>query len=91
MSWLGFLGAFLYFILLYGAFARTSVAEGFILAYTWANLVSLLAVSFLGERMTWMRLLTVVISFVGIVGIVTQGRLVELHFANLPGEPFGPE
>ena len=34
LSWLGFLGAFLYYILLYGAFARTSAAEGFILAYT---------------------------------------------------------
>ena len=30
LSWLGLLGAFLYYILLYGAFARTSAAEGFI-------------------------------------------------------------
>lgn len=85
MCWLGFLGAFLYYVLLYGAFARTSAAEGFLLAYTWPILISLLAVPLLGERFTPARLIAVVISFSGVVAIVTQGRMVELRVENLAG------
>ena len=85
LSWLGFLGAFLYYILLYGAFARTSAAEGFILAYTWPILISLLAVPFLGERLTPSRFLAVATSFGGGVVIVTRGRLLELSVTSLPG------
>ncbi len=85
MCWLGFLGAFLYYVLLYGAFARTSAAEGFLLAYTWPILISLLAVPLLGERFTPTRLIAVLISFSGVVAIVTQGRMVELRVENLAG------
>jgi drug/metabolite transporter (DMT)-like permease len=85
LSWLGFLGGFLYYILLYGAFARTSAAEGFILAYTWPILISLLAVPFLGERLTSGRFLAVATSFGGGVVIVTRGRLLELSVTSLPG------
>ena len=82
---LGFLGAFLYYLLLYGAFARTSAAEGFILAYTWPILVSLLAVPLLGEKLTPARLLAIAISFSGVVVIVTRGQMVEFQFENLAG------
>ena len=85
MCWLGFLGAFLYYVLLYGAFARTSAAEGFLLAYTWPILISLLAVPLLGERFTPARLIAIVISFSGVVAIVTQGRMVALRVENLAG------
>ena len=85
LSWLGFLGAFLYYILLYGAFSRTSAAEGFILAYTWPILVSAFAVPLLGERLTAARLFAIVTSFFGVIVIVTRGRLVELSVTSLPG------
>lgn len=85
LGWLGFLGAFLYYILLYGAFARTSAAEAFILAYTWPIIVTLLAAPLLGERLTPSRLLAVATSFGGVVVIVTRGRLVELRVTSLPG------
>ena len=85
LSWLGFLGAFLYYVLLYGAFARTSAAEGFVLAYTWPILISLLAVPLLGERISPARLFAIAISFSGVVVIVTRGRMVELRVENLSG------
>src|SRR6266480_4232628 len=37
---LGFLGTYVYYVLLYGALALTSASEGFILAYTWPMLDS---------------------------------------------------
>lgn len=86
MGLLGFLGAYLYYILLYGAFALTTAAEGFILAYTWPILVSLLAVVLLGEKLTGRRLLAVAISFFGVLVIVTQGRIVSVAFTSLTGD-----
>lgn len=86
MGLLGFLGAYLYYILLYGAFALTTAAEGFILAYTWPILVSLLAVVLLGEKLTGRRLLAVAISFFGVLVIVTQGRIVSVAFTSLAGD-----
>ena len=85
LSWLGFLGAFLYYVLLYGAFARTSAAEGFVLAYTWPILVSLLAVPLLGQRLTPVRLIAIAISFCGVVMIVTRGRMLAFQMENLAG------
>lgn len=86
MGLLGFLGAYLYYVLLYGALALTSAAEGFILAYTWPILVSLLAVVLLGESLTPRRALAVLISFFGVVVIVTQGQIVSVAFTSLAGD-----
>ena len=85
LSWLGFLGAFLYYMLLYGAFANTSAAEGFILAYTWPILISLLAVPLLGQKLTPVRLTAIAISFCGVVMIVTRGQVVEFQMESLTG------
>lgn len=86
MGLLGFLGAYLYYVLLYGAFARTTAAEGFILAYTWPILVSLLAVLLLGEKLTGRKALGIGISFFGVLVIVTQGKIVSVAFTSLTGD-----
>jgi len=85
MGGLGFLGAFLYYVLLYGAFARTSAAEGFVLAYTWPILVSLLAVTLLGQKLSALRLTAIAISFCGVAAVVTRGRMLEFQMENLAG------
>lgn len=86
MGLLGFLGAYLYYVLLYGALDLTSAAEGFILAYTWPILVSLLAVALLREKLTGRKVIAIAISFFGVVVIVTQGRIVSVAFTSLQGD-----
>jgi drug/metabolite transporter (DMT)-like permease len=83
---LGFLGTYLYYVLLYGALALTSASEGFILAYTWPMLVIILAFPLLKERLTIIKLCSILISFLGIVVIVTHGRIFTLSFTNLQGD-----
>lgn len=83
---LGFLGTYLYYVLLYGALALTSASEGFILAYTWPMLVIILAFPLLRERLTVKKLCSICISFVGIVVIVTHGRIFTLSFTSLQGD-----
>jgi drug/metabolite transporter (DMT)-like permease len=86
MVLLGFLGAYLYYVLLYAAIDLTVGAQGFILAYTWPILVSLLAVILLGERFTLLKGLSVLISFGGVAVIVTQGDLSQMAFTSLVGD-----
>ncbi len=86
MAFLGFLGAYLYYVLLYGAFALTTAQEGFILAYTWPILVLLLAFIILKERVTLRKILAILISFTGVIIIVTQGKVFSLALTNLSGD-----
>ncbi len=87
MAFLGFLGTYLYYVLLYGAFALTTAQEGFILAYTWPILVLLLAFVILKEKITLKKILAILISFVGIIVIVTQGDpFSHLGSTNLLGD-----
>jgi len=83
---LGFLGTYVYYVLLYGALALTSASEGFILAYTWPMLVIILAFPLLKERPTVKKLCSLFISFLGIVVIVTHGSIFTLSFTSLQGD-----
>ena len=83
---LGFLGTYLYYVLLYGALALTSASEGFILAYTWPMLVIIFALPLLKERLTVKKLCSIFISFSGIVVIVTHGSIFTLSFTSLQGD-----
>lgn len=83
---LGFLGTYVYYVLLYGALALTSASEGFILAYTWPMLVIILALPLLRERLTVKKLYSICISFLGIVVIVTHGSIFTLSFTSLQGD-----
>jgi drug/metabolite transporter (DMT)-like permease len=83
---LGFLGTYLYYVLLYAALALTSASEGFILAYTWPILVLLLAFLLLKEKLTFKKMCSIVLSFIGIVVIVTHGSIFTLNFTSLQGD-----
>jgi len=83
---LGFLGTYLYYVLLYGALALTSASEGFILAYTWPMLVIILAFPLLREKLTIKKLCSIFISFLGIMVIVTHGSIFTLSFTSLQGD-----
>jgi drug/metabolite transporter (DMT)-like permease len=86
MAFLGFLGAYLYYILLYGALALTTASEGFILAYTWPILVLILAFIILKEKVTFKKIISILIGFLGIVVIVTHGQLTAVSFTNQKGD-----
>ena len=59
LSFLGFLGIYLYYILLYGAFAVTTASEGFTLAYVWPIAVLILAFVILHEKVTLRKVLSI--------------------------------
>lgn len=86
MFFLGFLGNYLYYILLYGAIDKTTASEGFILAYTWPMLVLVLSFIILKEKVTLKKLVGVFISFFGIIIITTNGNITKFNLTNLYGD-----
>lgn len=86
MIFLGFLGTYLYYVLLYGAFSLTTAAEGFILAYTWPLLVLVLAFVILREKVTARKIIAILMGFLGIILIVTHGKPWTFSITNVKGD-----
>lgn len=85
MTFLGFLGTYSYYVLLYGAFTLTTAQEGFILAYTWPVLVLILGFIILKEKVSLKKIIAILISFIGIIIIVTQGKIDSFQLTNVIG------
>ncbi|WP_461207310.1 DMT family transporter [Clostridium sp. DL1XJH146] len=86
MFFLGFLGNYLYYVLIYGALDKTTASEGFILAYTWPMLVLIISFIILKEKVTIMKIIGIFISFLGIIVITTNGNLSHFNLTNLHGD-----
>jgi drug/metabolite transporter (DMT)-like permease len=86
MGSLGLLGNYLYYIFLYGALARTTASEGFIIAYMWPIFVMVLSFVILKERVTGSKLASIAISFLGMIIIATKGNVLAMEFTNPYGD-----
>ena len=73
---LGFLGTYLYYILLYLGYARARGLEVLVLQYSWPIFIVFLSLLLLGERLTLMRTLSIAAGFLGALLIITGGDVV---------------
>ena len=80
---LGFLGAFLYYLLLYFGYAKIGGLEVLSIQYTWPIFVVIFSALLLKEGLTWKSILSCVIGFVGVLVVITKGDFGQLHFANI--------
>ena len=79
---LGFLGTYLYYILLYFGYANAQGLEVLVLQYSWPIFIVLLSVFILNEKLTPRRGLAVLLGFVGVALILTKGNFAEIHLDN---------
>lgn len=79
---LGAVNPFLYYSVLFQAYALLPAQQAQALNYTWAIMLSLLAVPFLGQRLRRLDLIALVLAYLGVLVICTQGNLVELRFES---------
>jgi len=71
---LGFLNPFLYYVILFKAYAILPGQIAMSLNYGWPLVLTLLSVPILGQRLSKSQLLAVVVSFMGAVIIATKGE-----------------
>jgi drug/metabolite transporter (DMT)-like permease len=82
---LGFLNPFLYYLILFKAYALLPAQEAQPLNYTWPLMLVLLASLTGRERLTLPRMMAMLLSFLGILTISTRGDLLSFRVTNLPG------
>jgi drug/metabolite transporter (DMT)-like permease len=81
-AYMGFIGVFLYYFFLYLALSYLKAQEAFIINYLWPIMIVIFAVPILGEKFTTKKTVAILLSFIGVVIIATQGNLQQLHFAK---------
>jgi len=82
---LGALNPFLYYILLFRGYDILSAQEAVTLNYTWAIVIVLLAVPLLHQKIQFMEIGALIISFSGILIIATKGKPWLLQFDSPQG------
>lgn len=82
---LGFLNPFLYYLVLLKAYSLLKAQEAGTLNYIWPIVLVLLSVPFLKQKIHWLSLIAIFISFSGIIIISTEGNISTLDFK----EPLG--
>ena len=80
---LGFLGAYLYYIFLYFGYAQAKGLEVLILQYTWPIFVVIFAYFFINEKLTLSRIIALMFGFVGILIILTKGDIFSISFDKI--------
>jgi len=82
---MGLLNPFLYYVVLLQAYDLLPAQEAGTLNYIWPLVLVLLSVPLLKQKIHWISILAVFISFFGIILISTRGDLLSLHFSNPTG------
>ena len=82
---LALLNPTLYYLILFVAYDQLPAQQAQVLNYTWAVVLSILAVPFLGQSFTLRNGISVFIAYFGVLVIATQGNLLSLHFKNPVG------
>ncbi len=82
---MGFVNPFIYYIILFKAYALLPAQEAQPLNYTWPIVLSLLSIPFLKQKIRLVQILAIFISFFGVIIISTHGDILSMKFTD----PFG--
>lgn len=82
---LGALNPFLYYLVLLKAYDLLLAQEAGTLNYIWPVALVLLSIPILKQKIGWMSVVAILISFAGTIIIGTRGRLLEMQFGNSLG------
>ncbi|MEA3443272.1 MAG: EamA family transporter, partial [Bacteroidota bacterium] len=83
---LGFLNPFLYYVVLLKAYTILPAQEAMALNYMWPISLVLLSVVILKQKISWKSLLSILISFIGVIVIGTRGKLLDFTFTDWYGD-----
>jgi drug/metabolite transporter (DMT)-like permease len=79
---MGFINPFAYYLILLKAYSILQAQEAVALNYIWPMILVLLSVPVLKQKITWISVAALLISFTGTLVIATGGRLGTLDFSN---------
>ena len=80
---LGTLGCSIYYLFLYYGYAAGNSIEVLLIQYSWPIQMVLLANIILKEPLSLIRFFAVITGFIGIILIITKGKLVDVQFSGI--------
>lgn len=81
----GLMNPALYYLLLFSAYDALPAQEAQALNYSWAIVMTLLAVPLLAQRLSRFDLVAAALCYFGVLMIATRGDVLGLNFANING------
>ena len=88
LFFIGILGTFLYDLLFYLGIDRLKASQAFIINYLWPIMIILFACIILKEKLTFRKIISVVISFIGVIFVASDGNIFYIGKNNLIGALF---
>lgn len=85
MSIMGLLGIFLYYLFFYMAVDFLLAQEAFIINYLWPVMTVLFATIILKEKMTSRKGIALLLSFAGVMIVITKGNISNLQMTDIKG------
>ncbi|WP_022941899.1 DMT family transporter [Psychromonas hadalis] len=82
---LGLINPCFYYLILFQAYDLLPAQQAQALNYTWAITLTLLAVPFLGQKLTKRDAIAIVLAYTGVLVIATRGNLIALDFTSPVG------
>ena len=82
---LGLLNPFLYYLVLFKAYSILPAQQALTLNFTWPIMLVLLSIPLLGQKIKLKSILAIIISFLGVILISTQGNVVGLRLTSVTG------
>ena len=79
---LGFLNPFLYYVVLFIAYSLLPAQIAQPLNFVWPIILVLLSVPFLKQKLSTRTIIALLLSFIGVVFISSQGNISDMKFAN---------
>ncbi len=82
LSILGLLGTYIYYLFLYLGYSKASGMEVLVVQYTWPILIVILSIFVLKERLTVVKIISVLLGFSGVVLVLTKGNFQYIEIQN---------
>ena len=84
-AYIGFLGIFLYNVFLYTGISSMDASQAFIINYLWPLMTVIFACIILKEKMTSRKTIAILLSFIGVIIVTTNGNLFSIQKSSLMG------
>ena len=82
---LGLLNPFLYYLVLFKAYSILPAQQALTLNFTWPIMLVLLSIPLLGQKIKPKSIFAIIVSFLGVLLISTQGDILGLRFTSVTG------
>ena len=82
---IGLLGTFFYKLFLYLGINKMQASQAFVINYLWPIMTVIFACIILKEKMTFRKIIAILLSFVGVIIITSDGNLLDINKNNIIG------